>query len=31
MPLDDLIALARRWLACFETHDVDALDGVAVG
>lgn len=22
---DDLIALARRWLACFETHDVDAL------
>jgi ketosteroid isomerase-like protein len=22
---DDLIALARRWLGCFETHDVDAL------
>jgi ketosteroid isomerase-like protein len=21
----DLLALARRWLACFETHDVDAL------
>lgn len=20
-----LIAIARRWLACFETHDVDAL------
>lgn len=25
MPPDDLIALARRWLACFETHDVEAL------
>lgn len=22
---DDLVALARRWLACFETHDVEAL------
>ena len=22
---DELIALARRWLACFEIHDVDAL------
>ena len=22
---DELIALARRWLACFETHDADAL------
>ena len=25
MSSDDLIALARRWLACFDTHDVDAL------
>ena len=24
-PSEDLIALARRWLACFETHDVEAL------
>jgi ketosteroid isomerase-like protein len=22
---DELIALARRWLDCFETHDVDVL------